>query len=235
MLHRQISKLIYGYLYLQIPKYLNIAKKILKSNTPVIAINHAVYHMIQDFKITDQFCREHFNITLNDFNKYAFNIDEIDSTELILKNDYEELHKDFAEAFRKVSDSQNIDRHKYLLELNNDDKIGQYYGEIDYDPHNVSLRDAPIIVYKDNEGEDHVLIGKYGQHHIDLYPAEEDRNNSYVAECYYYTPCVFVDHPHGYSIEDVVSILKNDSRFKKIYLTPPINSGGLLKRLAQKI
>lgn len=84
------------------------------------------------------------------------------------------------------------DRNKYLLELNNDDKIGQLYGKIDYDLHNILLRDGPIVIYRNNDTkEDKVLIGEYGDYHSDLFPQMINFDKSYFGRGY-----IGISHAH---------------------------------------
>ena len=234
-LHQQISKLICGYLYIELPKYLKETKEEI-NNAPgaiIRILNYTIYNIINNFKITDQFCKEHFNCSLNDFNKYAFNISEFMTIDLLLSKDYNELYDDFAKMVQETDNKVAINRRQYLLELDNDDKIGQYYGEIDYDPHDVDKRDAPIVIYRDLNNIDHVLIGRFGQNHIDIYPNEY--NKDYMSECYYYKPCAFIEKItiKGYSIDEVTRILINDPRIKKVYLAPGHLTNSKLKRLAK--
>ena len=215
----RLSKLICGHIYQLIPKIINDIKN--KSS-----IHYELIKLIDSFIVNDQFCQENFNLSLSNFLELS------PTRKLIQENDWQEL----VNYTTDIYDQLHIkDKNKYLLELDNDNKINQYYGEINYNPHNLNLRDGPIIIYKDKNNKDHVLIGNYGDFHHELLVNNYD--GKHYGRGYWYKPCVFIDYKGnlGYTIDDLVNILKNDSRIKKIYLAPEGPRGGKLNRLAHLI
>ena len=190
----KLSKLICEYIYSQI-------YKIIKNNVQTDLIS-----AINSLKIDDEFCYKHFNMSLSDKLNLSPTIN------LILDNDWQELLSYATGIYDKLHIK---DRNKYLLELDNDNKIGQYYDEIDYDPHNVSFRDGPIVIYRDKNNNDHVIIGRYGEFHHELILSNFD--SIHYGRGYWYKPCAFIDYKNqlGYNINELVSILYNDSRIKK--------------------
>lgn len=217
-IYPRLSKLICGHIYQLIPKIINNIKT-------KYDIKFKLIDLINAFIVDDKFCKENFNLSLNNILSLSPTIN------LILKNDFNELYNYVLDIYDQLHIK---DKNKYLLELDNDDKIDQYYGEINYDPHNVSFRDGPIVIYRDKNNKDHVLIGNYCDFHHEL--ILKNHNNKYYGRGYWYKPCVFIDYKGqiGYTIDELVNILKNDSRIKKVYLAPDGAHGGKLKRLAVK-
>ena len=217
-IYPRLSKLICGNIYQLIPKIINNIKT--KHN-----IRSKLIELINSFIVDDTFCKENFNISLSNILSLSPTIN------LVLENDFNELENYVLDIYDQLHIK---DKNKYLLELDNYDKIGQYYGEINYNPHNVSLRNGPIVVYKDKNNKDHVLIGNYGDFHHELILKNHD--NKYYGRGYWYKPCAFIDYKGqiGYTTNELVNILKNDSRIKKVYLAPDGAQGGKLKRLAIK-
>lgn len=217
-IYSRLSKLICGHIYQLIPKIINNIKT-------KYDIRSKLIDLINSFIIDDKFCKENFNVSLSNILSLSPTIN------LILDNDFNELENYVLDIYDQLHIK---DRNKYLLELDNYDKIGQYYGEINYNPHNISLRNGPIVVYRDKNGKDHILIGNYGDFHHELILKNHD--NKYYGRGYWYKPCAFIDYKGqiGYTTNELVNILKNDSRIKKVYLAPDGAQGGKLKRLAIK-
>lgn len=248
-LRKKLSELICGHLYIyinkNIPKFVNMCKNFKNTYNLLSGMNLVLLDLMKLPIITDEFCQDHFGCSLADFNKLSIDTSRYKLKQLITDDDYQELtdylKKILKQQIKEILENTHEQRNKYLLELNNDDKIGQFYGEIDYDPHTIQFRDAPVVVYKDflDNKKDKVLIGKFGEAHIDCINREDkdvfNKSNGYVSECYFYAPCVFIDTTNGkYSIDEVAQILKNDSRIKKVYLSPG-RRGGQLKRLAKRL
>ena len=246
-LQQKLSELICGYLYMKINnnyiQAVNKGKDMQGKYSVLRSLNYLRKELLNSSIINDQFCQEHFNCSLDEFNKYGINTNNYTLKQLILNNDYTEL-ENFArniiiQQIKEYTEKAHGKRNKYLLELDNDDKIGQFYGEIDYDPHTVQFRDAPIVVYKDftDANKDKILIGKFNEAHIDCIRRIDksifDKSKGYISECYYYEPSAFIDKTNGkYNIDEVAKILKADSRIEKVYLSPGMR-GGALKRLAK--
>lgn len=247
----KISELACGYIYQQFYSIINefITQEQQLINTsqsigPVFkAFREVIKNYAQNFKITEEFCNNHFNCTYEDLNK-LFHF--ANKQYIINSKDYEELISDsFHELSIAIHNMNNSDIYKYLAELDNDDKIDQYYGEISYDPHNLLIRSGPIVVYRDfsiNPPKDIVLIGAAGEHHSTCIKKKDpeifnkciNNNVSYMDECYFYKPyCCYIeqDRVSGYSADEVVKILKADPRIERVYLSPG-KQGGKLKRLA---
>lgn len=202
--------------------------------------------VINNFKCTDEFTSYYFNCTLKQLNMV---IDTHDINEYITDDIWDTLMDTYVTCVDELLAEEptqmdfDVSPGQYLFNLDNDDKIGQFYGEIKYDPHDLLVRDGPIVIFKDKKdnNRDKVLIGTFEQHHVDIMPNDiieraKFNDKEYVSECYYYHPrCAYVDVANGaYTIDEVAQILKNDSRIKKVYLSPGSN-GGPLKRLAKKI
>lgn len=225
-LKQRISNLICGNIYPKLAKFVPQIK--LRTS-----IHNQLATLINSFNIDDKFCQENFNLSFNQLND-IFNFSSYQTLNFVNYKDWTELYNYTVDLF----DSVNIsDRNKYLLELDNDDKIGQLYGEIDYEPHNVSLRNGPIVIYRNNDTkEDKVLIGEYGDYHSDLVSQMANSDKAYFGRGYWYKPCAFIDGDHliGYSIDELAKILKADPRIKKVYLTPS-SRNGKLKRLAKRL
>lgn len=219
-IYSRLSKLICGHIYQLIPKIINNIK--IKAN-----IRNKLINLINAFIVDDIFCKENFNLSLSNILSLSPTIN------LVLENDFNELENYVIDIYDQLHIK---DKNKYLLELDNDDKIGQYYGEINYDPHNTNLRDGPVVIYRDKNNKDHVLIGNYGDFHHELNTENCNYDNYHYGRAYWYKPCVFIDYQGqiGYTINELVNILKNDSRIKKVYLAPDGAHGGKLKRLAIK-
>ena len=225
-LKQRISNLICGNIYPKLTKFIPQIKLRTK-------IHNQLATLINSFNIDDKFCQDNFNLSFNQLNG-IFNFSSYKTLDFVNYKDWTELYNYTIDLF----DSVNIsDRNKYLLELDNDDKIGQFYGEIDYDPHNISLRNGPIVIYRNNDTkEDKVLIGEYGDCHSDLFPQMINSDKSYFGRGYWYKPCAFIDGDHltGYNLNELVEALKADSRIKKVYLSPEQHDGRL-KRLAKRL
>lgn len=225
-LKQRISNLICGNIYPKLARFIQQIK--LRTD-----IRNRLETLINSFNIDDKFCQENFDLSFNQLND-IFNFSSYRTLNFVNYEDWTELYNYTVDLF----DSINInDRNKYLLELDNDDKIGQLYGEIDYDPHNVSLRNGPIVIYRNNDTkEDKVLIGEYGDYHSELVPQMTNPDKAYFGRGYWYKPCAFIDGDHliGYSIDELAKILKADPRIKKVYLTPN-SRNGKLKRLAKRL
>lgn len=210
-----------------------------------------VNELLKRFKITETFCQNNFNCTLAELNN-VIDVQSVNKlidyeTYLSLINHCNEIIDQFFGYDNDNDKNKQTDYSKslgtYLFELDNDDKIGKYYGEIDYDPKDEELRSGPIVIYKDyNTQKNEVLIGKFGEYHYDIMPLDlfdkvtiNNVGREYVSYCYFYAPyCAYIDKYNGaFHESEVVNTLKNDSRIKKVYLSPGQN-GGKLKRLAKK-
>ena len=250
-LSKKLSSLICGTIYIQLDKFvkrgvaLSVRGRIYDVKQGAAS---ALREICAESVITDEFCHDHFNCSLEQFNRFGKCVENVSDRAFISDTDWKELFDYFYDkvdqAVQDITSSARIERNKYLLELDNDDKIGQLYGEIDYDPHNTQFRDAPIVVYRDfsDGGKDKIIIGKYGEFHINCIkrvdPTIETKCQSelgtFLSECYFYKPCAFIDTTNGdYSIDEIAKILKADSRIRKVYLSPG-RRGGKLKRLAKK-
>lgn len=250
----KFSELICGYIYRDlysiIDMYMSEKSQFIHTARSIkYIIKYFVYFLnryIQKFKITEEFCQEHFNCTYEDldrilhFSKRMYPIKDTDK-ETLITDAIKELKS-------IINNLDTTDIYQYLAELDNDDKIGEYYGEIDYDPHNVLIRSGPIVVYRDfsiNPPKDVVLIGKRGEHHITCIEREDPsipekcKNDGiqYIDESYFYEPyCCYIEknRAQGYSENELVQILKADPRIERVYLSPGMK-GGQLKRLARRL
>ena len=237
----KFDELQLGYCYPHIDEELNKVIqtenfKFLLQNYYPQAIRFFGDKLFKKYVNIDQILKDHFNCTREIFKKYI----TTDLMHIDRANLNQEIHKKIQD-FSGLTNYKN-DIYKYLVELDNDDKIGQFYGEIDYDPHSLSLRKAPIVVYRDFTSKpikDIVLIGNSGDNHLSLINRDNighkatDNGQLYISECYWYDPCAFIDTTNGaYTIDEIVQILKNDPRIKKVYLSPG-SQGGMLKRLAK--
>lgn len=194
--------------------------------------------VIPNMNLHDRILKEHFNLDYtNDLQPMG-----IYHTDLGKLNpeDSEELNKAINEYVNLCSASGLQKIYDYLLELDNDDKIGQFYGEINYDPWSPMLRSGPIVVGKEKDNNNtYVLIGKYGEHHINVLNRHKDikqKIGNNINEAFLYGKCAYVNkYQTGGQLSntEAVEILKNDPRIEKVYLSPG-KSGGQLKRLAKK-
>lgn len=250
-LSKKLSSLICGTIYIQLDKLVERAVALsVRGRTYNVeqGVTFALKELCTESVITDEFCHDHFNCSLEQFNRFGKCVENVSDRAFISDTDWKELFDYFydkvGQAVQDIIDGARTERNKYLLELDNDDKIGQLYGEIDYDPHNLQFRDAPIVVYRDfsDGGKDKILIGRYGEFHIECIrrvdPSIRTKCQSelgtFLSECYFYSPCAFIDTTNGdYSIDEIAKILKADSRIEKVYLSPG-QRGGKLKRLAKK-
>lgn len=122
--------------------------------------------------------------------------------------------------------------------------------EINFDPYNDIERERPIIIINDkNTGKDHVIFGHIGDSHtrcissiLPLYIKKHNINiNKYkMAYAYLLNNIAFVDMNeenhinNGYTIHDIINILKEHNKINKVYSTPAKNSNKIT-RLAKKI
>ena len=233
-LKKKVSTLLSGYIYLHLDQSINNLKDDIEEyrneHRTLREINNIVYYDIVDqYELTEQFCQEHFNISLEHMIKL---LKTVRAAELINNNDKQELENDISKKIQSILNDINTNNKTYLINLDNDDKINQPYGSINYDPHDLDKRDGPILIYRDKEGKDHILIGDFGQHHIDIWPKDMP-NPTHVCEAYYYKPCAFIENRFkGYTDSEIINLLKNDLRIMKVYRSPG-PSGGILYRLAK--
>ena len=254
-LAKKLSSLICGTIYIQLDKLVERGVFLSARRNGTYNIKQGTELALEELFakpiITDEFCHDHFNCSLEQFNRFGKNIENVESGKVFISDtDWKELFDYFYDkvdqVVQDITSGARTERNKYLLELDNDDKIGQLYGEIDYDPHSLQFRDAPIVVYRDfsDGGKDKIIIGRYGEFHIECIrrvdPSIRTKCQSkssggvYLSECYFYKPCAFIDTTNGkYSIDEVAKILKADSRIEKVYLSPG-QRGGRLKRLAKR-
>lgn len=139
-----------------------------------------------------------------------------------------------------------------LLNLNDDDKIGvKDSTTIDYDITNDYVRNRPIIIVKDiNTRQDYVFFGPAGSSHgfyvanklaADCQAKNIQVDETYLGYGYLLGNIAFLDeNPDnlliGYTNAELLQILKNDPRIKKVYTTPPHRGqGGPITRLAKLI
>ena len=143
-------------------------------------------------------------------------------------------------------------RAKDLLNLQDDDKIGIKNNTfIDYDITDDHVRTNPIIIIYDlNTNKDVLMIGPKGMSHrgyienkLNEDCIEKDINPDPYKMSYGYLliNIAFIDEVMdnvnvGYTFDEVVRIMKNDPRIKKVYTTPghPCPGGGPITRLAKK-
>lgn len=254
-LSKKLSSLICGTIYIQLDKLVERGVFLSARRNGTYNIKQGTELALEELFakpiITDEFCHDHFNCSLEQFNQFGKNIENVESGKAFISDtDWKELFDYFYDkvdqVVQDITSGARTERNKYLLELDNDDKIGQLYGEIDYDPHSLQFRDAPIVVYRDfsDGGKDKIIIGRYGEFHIECIrrvdPSIRTKCQSkssggvYLSECYFYKPCAFIDTTNGnYSVDEVAKILKADSRIEKVYLSPG-QRGGRLKRLAKR-
>lgn len=187
--------------------------------------------------LLDNILREHFNLNyVKDIQSLGISKEDLIGLDPEDKN---ELLQGIDNIIKLHSGDSLQNIYKYLLELDNDDKIGQFYGNIDYDPWNPDIRSAPIVVCKDDD-QTYVLIGKFGENHrgvLQRHPDISKKCGDNFNEAYLYGECAYVDPSRSagkLNSDEAVQILKNDQRIKKVYLSPG-RRGGQLKRLAKRI
>lgn len=142
-------------------------------------------------------------------------------------------------------------RAEELSQLQDDDKIGiKNSTSIDYDITADHVRSRPIIIIHDiNTNKDIVMFGPNGVSHgyyiqnkllADCTKHNIEVDSTKMGYGYALHNIAFVDEQgdnfqYGYSNNDIVNILKNDPRIKKVYTTPghPAPGGGPITRLAK--
>lgn len=194
-------------------------------------IRYQLIKLTNSFKIDESFCTKNFNIPFMKLND-IFHFTQYKPIQFINDSDFMNLYNSAVDIYESA---HIADINKYLLELDDDNKIGQFYGEINYTPHNISLRDGPIVIYRQKStNKDVVLIGSSGDYHSDLGQYIHDADQQHYDYGYYYRPCAFIDEARctGYTTNKLAQILVADPRIKKVYLSPAGINGGKLKRLA---
>ena len=201
------------------------------------------YKIMRKYINVDRILQEHWGITKKQFQEL------FPGAQLIFDNNSEYFSELYTQVTKYIKQSSELlekkkNIYEYLKELDNDDKINQFYGEIDYDPHDLWFRKAPIVVYRDftcKPVKDIVLIGPDGDNHPNVIkvnnigPKATKNGQLYISECYWYDPCAFIETTNGsYTVQEVARILKKDPRVFKVYLSPGPR-GRKLKRLAKLI
>lgn len=251
-LYKKIAKIVTGEVLADLVNYISkmpINNRSISDSDADTIIYKIFYKIGKDYKFGNTILQNHFSLSPED----AYHLIGEDWDTIIYDGKYipeidrEELRNSIKETIINLNPEIRGNRTEYLLNLDNDDKIDQYYGSINYDPHDLGNRDAPIIVCRefneDNTWKDHILIGTLGEHHYhvqDRHPELMQRclrdNKLWCSECYLFGKVAFIEKLgfSGYSSEkEVANILRTDSRILKVYLSPGRN-GGLLKRLAKK-
>lgn len=141
-------------------------------------------------------------------------------------------------------------RAKDLLTLN--DKINDKI-RIDYDISDDLIREKPIIVVQDDQHKNYVIFGHLGDSHGRCVKSKVEpfcvKNNISVAKVgygYLLGDIAFIDYMPLHKLNDdypylsdneLIDILKNDSRIQKVYQNSAysMKNGGMIKRLAKLI
>jgi len=138
-----------------------------------------------------------------------------------------------------------------FVNQNDDDKIDKPNAvTINFNVLNDYVRDRPIIIIKgDNTGKDYILFGHVGDSHGRAYNTVgkifiKQHNITPRQHCigygYLVKDIAFIDNNNlGYSIDEMVSLLKNHLKIRKVYTSPEHHvapgKSAIITRLAKKI
>lgn len=135
--------------------------------------------------------------------------------------------------------------YKNFLEQNDDHLIGKEKAvKIDFNVLNDYIRERPIIIIKDTQGKDYVIFGHLGDSHSRCVQTRVkafirrnhiEQDSTFFGYAYLVRDVAFVEnYSQGYVLDDLVNILKNDPRIRKVYTTLESvkNNGGYITRLA---
>ena len=195
------------------------------------------------------------------FNQYIQSIKHLIIQEFSIDpNDFDELIDNYIEdnndilhyIFDLIKAKNGIlkkQRSNNLLELN--DKIGDETN-IDYDITNDYVRNRPIIILENlKDNKPYVFFGQGGASHSHClsniqpklnFDPNRQINPNKMGYGYLLGNIAFVDEigdnlQVGYTKDEIVNILKQNPKIKKVYTTPGNRApgGGKIKRLAKKV
>lgn len=252
--YNNISKKLKTYIIHNIKNIVDVLPLIKQNNYYISAWNFSQFNG-SDLQYEKQYLTKYLD------NQYWTLIEKINLTDeelIIAKNNQSYICKKF------INSNLNILRKMRTLILaknkpTRDNKAKQLTDlidsrgastEIDFDPYNDIERERPIIIINDkNTGKDHIIFGHIGDSHtrcissvLPLYIKKHNiKINKYkMAYAYLLNNIAFVDMNeenhinNGYTIHDIINILKEHNRIDKIYSTPQENSNKIT-RLAQLV